>query len=108
MQNPALYTALHCTQSVMHYSGSHDRALNHPVYCAFRHYRPRIVQTPMSRPDTDHFRQLFLNDTPLMDVRAPVEYARGSFPNARNAPLMNDDERHRVGICYKENGQEAA
>ena len=61
-----------------------------------------------TRPDTDQYRQLFLNDTPLMDVRAPVEFARGSFPNTVNAPLMNDDERHRVGICYKEKGQEEA
>lgn len=61
-----------------------------------------------TRPDTDQYRQLFLSDTPLMDVRAPVEYARGSFPNTANAPLMNDDERHRVGICYKEKGQEEA
>lgn len=61
-----------------------------------------------TRPDTDQYRQLFLNDTPLMDVRAPVEFARGSFPNTLNAPLMNDDERHRVGICYKEKGQDEA
>lgn len=61
-----------------------------------------------NRPDTDQYRQIFLNDTPLMDVRAPVEFARGSFPNTSNAPLMNDDERHRVGICYKEKGQEDA
>ena len=58
-----------------------------------------------SRPDTDDYLSLFLNDLPLMDVRAPVEFARGSFPNAENAPLMNDEERHRVGICYKEKGQ---
>ena len=61
-----------------------------------------------TRPDTDQYRQLFLNDVPLMDVRAPVEYARGSFPNTYNAPLMNDDERHRVGLCYKEQGQDEA
>ncbi|SHK18779.1 tRNA 2-selenouridine synthase [Marinobacter antarcticus] len=61
-----------------------------------------------SRPDTDNYLSLFLNDTPLMDVRAPVEFARGSFPGAENAPLMNDDERHRVGICYKEKGQDEA
>lgn len=61
-----------------------------------------------SRPDTRNYLDLFLNDTPLMDVRAPVEFARGSFPSAENAPLMNDDERHRVGICYKEHGQEKA
>lgn len=61
-----------------------------------------------TRPDTDQYRELFLNDIPLMDVRAPVEFARGSFPNTVNAPLMNDEERHRVGICYKEKGQDEA
>ncbi|PPI84833.1 tRNA 2-selenouridine(34) synthase MnmH [Marinobacter maroccanus] len=61
-----------------------------------------------SRPDTDDYLSLFLNDVPLMDVRAPVEFSRGSFPNTENAPLMNDDERHRVGICYKEKGQDKA
>lgn len=61
-----------------------------------------------SRPDTDDFLALFLNDVPLMDVRAPVEFSRGSFPSAENAPLMNDEERHRVGICYKEKGQDCA
>ncbi|WP_036132893.1 tRNA 2-selenouridine(34) synthase MnmH [Marinobacter nitratireducens] len=61
-----------------------------------------------SRPDTDDYLSLFLNDVPLMDVRAPVEFTRGSFPEAQNAPLMNDEERHRVGICYKEKGQDKA
>ncbi|KMQ76670.1 tRNA 2-selenouridine(34) synthase MnmH [Marinobacter subterrani] len=61
-----------------------------------------------SRPDTDDYLSLFLNDVPLMDVRAPVEFDRGSFPNTENAPLMNDEERHRVGICYKEKGQDRA
>lgn len=61
-----------------------------------------------SRPDTDDYLSLFLNDTPLLDVRAPVEFQKGSFPTAVNAPLMNDEERHQVGICYKEQGQNAA
>lgn len=61
-----------------------------------------------SRPDTSDYLSLFLNDTPLMDVRAPVEFNKGSFPGAINAPLMNDEERHRVGICYKEKGQDKA
>lgn len=61
-----------------------------------------------SRPDTDDYLSLFLNDTPMMDVRAPTEFSRGSFPCAENAPLMNDEERHRVGICYKEKGQDKA
>ncbi|AZT85403.1 tRNA 2-selenouridine(34) synthase MnmH [Marinobacter sp. NP-4(2019)] len=61
-----------------------------------------------SRPDTDDYLSLFLNDTPMMDVRAPTEFSKGSFPCAENAPLMNDEERHRVGICYKEKGQDKA
>lgn len=61
-----------------------------------------------SRSDTDDYLALFLNDVPLMDVRAPVEFSKGSFPNADNAPLMDDAERHRVGICYKEKGQDRA
>ena len=61
-----------------------------------------------SRPDTDDYLSIFLNDRPLLDVRAPVEFARGSFPSAVNAPLMNDGERHEVGICYQEQGQNAA
>ncbi len=54
------------------------------------------------------YQRLLLNDTPLLDVRAPVEFAKGSFPAAENLPLLNDDERHRVGIRYKEAGQQAA
>ncbi|MDF0749257.1 tRNA 2-selenouridine(34) synthase MnmH [Marinobacter sp. 71-i] len=61
-----------------------------------------------SRPDTSDYLSLFLNDVPLLDVRAPVEFNKGSFPAAINAPLMNDEERHRVGICYKEKGQDKA
>lgn len=62
----------------------------------------------MNRPDTADFQALFISDTPLLDVRAPVEFAQGSFPHATNFPLMNDEERHRVGLCYKNEGQDAA
>ena len=51
---------------------------------------------------------LFLNDTPLIDVRAPVEFTQGAFPTAVNLPLMTDEERHRVGIEYAQRGRQAA
>ena len=60
------------------------------------------------RPDTIDYRALFLNPTPMMDMRAPAEFARGAFPSALSLPLMSDDERAQVGICYKQQGQEAA
>jgi tRNA 2-selenouridine synthase len=54
------------------------------------------------------YRAIFLSDTPLLDVRAPVEFSRGAFPNAVNIPLMDDAEREQVGLRYKEQGQDAA
>jgi tRNA 2-selenouridine synthase len=60
------------------------------------------------RPDTDDYRALFLADAPMMDMRAPLEFARGAFPSAHSLPLMSDDERARVGTCYKQHGQQAA
>jgi tRNA 2-selenouridine synthase len=60
------------------------------------------------RPDTDDYRALFLADAPMMDMRAPLEFARGAFPSAHSLPLMSDDERAQVGTCYKQHGQQAA
>ncbi|MDG0979871.1 MAG: tRNA 2-selenouridine(34) synthase MnmH [Halieaceae bacterium] len=54
------------------------------------------------------FKALFLNDTPLIDTRAPIEFIKGSFPKAVNLPLMMDDERAAVGTEYKQKGQDAA
>jgi len=54
------------------------------------------------------FRSIVLDNTPLIDVRAPVEFEKGAFPNAVNLPLMSDKERHLVGIAYKEKGHDAA
>ncbi|MDO0946859.1 tRNA 2-selenouridine(34) synthase MnmH [Chromohalobacter israelensis] len=52
--------------------------------------------------------EMALLERPLIDVRAPVEFARGALPGAVNLPLMDDAERHAVGIRYKEAGQGAA
>ncbi len=60
------------------------------------------------RSDTDDYRSLFLAGAPMMDMRAPTEFSQGAFPSAASLPLMSDDERSQVGICYKNSGQEAA
>ncbi len=56
----------------------------------------------------NHFHGLFFKNTPFIDVRAEGEYAKGCFPNSTNFPILNDHERHLVGICYKQKGQQAA
>lgn len=70
---------------------------------------------PQSRPKkmpksikADEFDDLLLHQRPMFDVRAPIEFDKGAFPNVVNLPLMNDDERQQIGVCYKQQGQEAA
>jgi len=60
------------------------------------------------RPDCTELHRLFVDDVPLMDMRAPVEFAKGAFPGVVNLPLMTDNERHKVGTCFKQQGQAAA
>lgn len=62
----------------------------------------------LQRADSADYQQIFLNDVPLLDMRAPSEFEHGSFPTAINLPLMVDDERTQVGICYKQHGQQSA
>jgi tRNA 2-selenouridine synthase len=60
------------------------------------------------RDNTSDYRALLLSGVPLLDTRAPIEFAKGAFPSSVNHPLMGDEEREQVGICYKKHGQEAA
>ncbi|MBC6699704.1 tRNA 2-selenouridine(34) synthase MnmH [Hymenobacter sp. BT190] len=39
---------------------------------------------------------------PLLDVRAPLEYAQGHIPGAVSFPLFSDEERARIGTTYKQ------
>ena len=62
----------------------------------------------ISLQEIDNFSEIFKSNTPLLDVRAPIEFSEGSFPYAHNYPIMSDIERHQIGICYKANGQDSA
>jgi tRNA 2-selenouridine synthase len=62
----------------------------------------------MNLPQTDDYLSLLLNDVPLLDVRAPVEFNQGAFPHAENFPLIDDDERKKIGLQYKNLGQDEA
>lgn len=44
----------------------------------------------------------------LLDVRSPGEYTEGHIPGAVSFPLFSNEERSQVGICYKEQGHDAA
>lgn len=54
------------------------------------------------------YADLFIDNVALLDIRAPVEYERGAFPNAENLPIMDNRQREIVGTCYARYGQEKA
>ncbi len=67
-----------------------------------------IVFIMESTPSAQNIRQLLANETPIIDVRAPIEFNQGAMPNAINLPLMNNEERAAVGTCYKQHGSQKA
>lgn len=67
-----------------------------------------IVFIMESTLSAQNIRQLLANETPIIDVRAPIEFNQGAMPNAINLPLMNNEERAAVGTCYKQHGSQKA
>ncbi len=45
---------------------------------------------------------------PILDVRAPVEFAKGAVPGSTNLPILDDAERAAVGTTYRKEGHDAA
>ncbi|MCV2367534.1 tRNA 2-selenouridine(34) synthase MnmH [Roseateles oligotrophus] len=43
----------------------------------------------------------------IIDVRSPAEYAEDHLPGALNWPVLDNEERHRVGLLYKSSPFEA-
>ncbi|MBL7942283.1 MAG: tRNA 2-selenouridine(34) synthase MnmH, partial [Flavobacteriales bacterium] len=43
-----------------------------------------------------------------LDARSPAEFAHAHVHGAVNLPLLNDEERHEVGLTYKNEGKDAA
>jgi tRNA 2-selenouridine synthase len=53
------------------------------------------------------FIELIKGET-VIDVRSPLEFAKGHVPGAINIPLFDNDEREEIGIIYKISGKEIA
>jgi tRNA 2-selenouridine synthase len=58
--------------------------------------------------DIEQFLSHVKQGMPLFDVRSPKEYQAGHIPGAISLPLLDDSERHEVGIVYKNEGHDAA
>lgn len=62
----------------------------------------------MSLSAVDDYSNILSVARPLIDVRSPAEFRRGSVPAAVNLPLLTDAERDAVGKTYKTDGHDAA
>lgn len=56
----------------------------------------------------DNFKEIILKKIPLIDVRAPIEFAQGHLPGALNLPILDNEERKHIGITYKQQGRDKA
>ena len=45
---------------------------------------------------------------PILDVRSPGEFEQGRIPNALSFPIISNEERAQIGICYKHKSREQA
>ncbi len=61
----------------------------------------------MQKCKTSEFLEKSKN-TPILDVRSPGEFVRAHIPGAFSLPLFSDEERAKVGTCYKQKGKEKA
>jgi tRNA 2-selenouridine synthase len=51
---------------------------------------------------------LQLNDSLWIDARSPKEYQEDHIKDAINLPLLNNEERHEIGLIYKQISREQA
>ncbi|HMQ21237.1 MAG TPA: tRNA 2-selenouridine(34) synthase MnmH [Planctomycetota bacterium] len=70
--------------------------------------RSKRSATPPADIEPPGFDALLWTGRPLLDLRAPIEYARGSAPGSVNLPLLDDGARAQVGLRYREAGEVAA
>ncbi|MFZ1342041.1 tRNA 2-selenouridine(34) synthase MnmH [Thiothrix eikelboomii] len=70
--------------------------------------REHLLPDTEQLPVIEDLAGLVLAAQALIDVRAPIEFQEGAFPQATNLPLMNDAERAMIGKRYKDAGQDQA
>lgn len=62
----------------------------------------------MDADQTQNYERLFMSRTPMMDVRAPIEFEKGAFPTSENCPILDDRQRVQIGTKYRQGGKEQA
>jgi tRNA 2-selenouridine synthase len=69
--------------------------MNAPDRTAYVHVKPGIQPLPLASADLAQF-------DCIIDTRSPAEFAEDHVPGAQNFPVLDNDERARVGTIYKQ------
>ena len=56
----------------------------------------------------DEFLEVHSSAAVTFDARSPLEFEKAHIPGALNLPLMDNEDRHDIGIVYKREGRQAA
>lgn len=56
----------------------------------------------------ENYQDIFTKKIPLLDVRSPNEFNKGAFANSINIPILDDEQRAKVGTQYKLKGKNSA
>ncbi len=67
-----------------------------------------LVRPSQSMPNLLNAAEFLQDNAVILDTRSPGEFVAGHIPGAISFPLFSDEERAKVGICYKHQGQAAA
>lgn len=59
------------------------------------------------RVNLQEFQQIS-EQVPIIDVRSEKEFLKGHFPGSISFPILQNDEREKVGTAYKQKGRETA
>lgn len=71
---------------------------------------------PRERPQLSSWEEIFpfkplrgkASKRLIIDLRSPKEFHEGHVAGATNIPLLSNEERHLVGLCYKQEGKNKA
>ena len=66
------------------------------------------MQNVVSVEEALHLAQTRAEDFGWVDVRSEGEFSIGSLPLSNNTPILNNQQRHQVGIAFKNQGQDSA
>lgn len=58
--------------------------------------------------EPDKYQSIILQSTPILDVRAEIEFSEGHIPHSICLPILDNEQRALVGTRYKQQGQAAA